>query len=105
MAAPLWSPSEERVKATNMYSYMTFVNERHGLNLNDYDGLYRWSINNIPDFWASVWEFTGIKASAVRLLQVRRVLLLHGTLSRAGDFPSRYLEDQALQVDGLSPVN
>ncbi|MFO7598398.1 MAG: acetoacetate--CoA ligase, partial [Candidatus Desulfacyla sp.] len=25
--------------------------------------LYQWSIDNIPDFWASMWEFAGIKAS------------------------------------------
>lgn len=64
MAAPLWSPSKERVEATNMYRFMTFLNEKHDQEFGDYDSLYRWSIDNLPDFWASVWEFVGIKASS-----------------------------------------
>lgn len=63
MATLLWSPSKERVKATNMYRYMTFLKERYDKEFTDYDSLYRWSIDNVPDFWASVWEFVGIKAS------------------------------------------
>ena len=29
----------------------------------DYDGLYAWSVSRIPEFWASVWDFVGIRAS------------------------------------------
>ncbi|PIP06049.1 MAG: acetoacetate--CoA ligase, partial [Syntrophobacterales bacterium CG23_combo_of_CG06-09_8_20_14_all_48_27] len=62
MTGLLWKPSEERIKNSNMYRFLLFINERYRLNLNDYDGLYRWSIDHIPDFWASVWDFGGIKA-------------------------------------------
>ena len=41
---------------------MSFINERYRQNFHDYDGLYRWSINNIPDFWASMWDFGEVKA-------------------------------------------
>ena len=64
MAVPLWSPSKERVKATNMYRYMNFVNGKYGRDLKDYDSLYRWSVDNISDLWASVWEFVGVRASS-----------------------------------------
>ncbi|MCP4680960.1 MAG: acetoacetate--CoA ligase [Desulfobacterales bacterium] len=63
MAKMLWEPSEERVKSTNMYRFMNFVNERYKQNFTEYTGLYQWSIENIPDLWESVWEFTEIKAS------------------------------------------
>jgi acetoacetyl-CoA synthetase len=46
-----------------MYRFMQVVNDTYGQQFTDYDGLYQWSIDNIEDFWATLWEFTGIKAS------------------------------------------
>ncbi|OQX25167.1 MAG: acetoacetate--CoA ligase [Desulfobacteraceae bacterium IS3] len=63
MAKLLWKPSEERIKRTNMYRFMNLINEKYGKNFSDYPGLYQWSVDNIPDFWASVWDFVGVKAS------------------------------------------
>jgi acetoacetyl-CoA synthetase len=63
MGELLWKPSEERAKSSNMYRFMTFINERHQQNFTDYEGLYAWSISHIPDFWAAAWDFLGIKAS------------------------------------------
>lgn len=63
MEVPIWEPSEERKRAANMTRFMDFVNERYGQSLNSYDDLYNWSVDNIPDFWASLWEFADIKAS------------------------------------------
>ena len=63
MAKLLWEPSEERIKQTNMYRFMQAVNEKYGKNFSDYDGLYQWSIDNIEDFWAIMWDFANIKAS------------------------------------------
>ena len=63
MAKLLWQPSEERIKSTNMYRFMMFINERYNKDFTEYAPLYQWSIDNIPEFWASMWEFAGIKAS------------------------------------------
>jgi acetoacetyl-CoA synthetase len=63
MAKLLWKPSEERVKSSNMYRFMNVINEKYGQNLADYGSLFQWSIENIPDFWKSMWEFGEIKAS------------------------------------------
>ena len=63
MADCLWTPSPERVKQTNMYRFMQVVNDTYGQQFSDYDGLYQWSINNIGEFWATLWEFAAIKAS------------------------------------------
>ena len=62
MAKLLWKPSEQRIKSTNMYRFMEFINERHNRNFTEYGSLYQWSIENIPDFWASMWDFAGIKS-------------------------------------------
>ncbi len=63
MGKLLWKPSEGRIKSSNMYRFMAFVNERHQLDFKDYDGLYAWSISELAAFWADVWDFVGIKAS------------------------------------------
>jgi acetoacetyl-CoA synthetase len=63
MARMLWKPSEERVKNSHMYRFMDFVNKKHQMNFTEYPSLYQWSIENIPDFWAAMWDFAGIKAS------------------------------------------
>ena len=60
---PLWVPSAAVVKRANMARFVEFVNRRYGKNLRSYNDLYQWSIDRIPDFWAAVWDFTGIKAS------------------------------------------
>lgn len=63
MARLLWKPSEERIKSTNMYRFMDFINEKYNKDFTEYESLYQWSINNISDFWASMWDFAEIKAS------------------------------------------
>ncbi len=63
MAKLLWQPSEERIKSSNMYRFMQFINDRYAKDFADYSDLYQWSIDNISDFWASMWELAEIKTS------------------------------------------
>ena len=42
---------------------MNIVNETFNQNFSEYEPLYQWSIENIPDFWACLWEFAKIKSS------------------------------------------
>ncbi|MBU4464109.1 MAG: acetoacetate--CoA ligase [Proteobacteria bacterium] len=59
----LWKPSEQRIKNSNMYRFMNYINEKYSRNFSEYNPLYQWSIENIPDFWESMWNFAKIKAS------------------------------------------
>ena len=63
MRTPLWIPSEERKQAANITRFIGLVNAKHHFNLDSYAGLYQWSVENIPDFWADVWDFGGLIAS------------------------------------------
>ncbi len=63
MKSPLWQPSEERRRSANMTRFMEFVNRRHGMTLGSYDELYDWSIAELADFWAAVWDYLDIRAS------------------------------------------
>ena len=63
MSKMLWQPSEERIKDSNMYRFFNYVNERHSTDFKDYESLYKWSVENIPEFWATFWDFADIKHS------------------------------------------
>jgi acetoacetyl-CoA synthetase len=63
MAKMLWKPSEERIKGSNMYKFMQFINGRHGTDFQEYMQLYRWSVKNIRAFWASFWDYADIRYS------------------------------------------
>ena len=63
MRKPLWVPNAEWIDKANITRFINFVNRTHGLDIGSYADLYRWSVDRIPEFWASVWDFTEIKAS------------------------------------------
>ncbi len=63
MRSPLWVPSEERKQQANITRFIEQVNAWYGLNISSYAELYRWSVESIPDFWAAIWDFVGIKSS------------------------------------------
>jgi acetoacetyl-CoA synthetase len=63
MAKQLWKPSEERIKNSNMYRFMNVVNNKYDQNFSEFAPLYEWSIENIADFWETLWDFSDIIAS------------------------------------------
>jgi acetoacetyl-CoA synthetase len=68
LAKLLWTPSEEVIQKANITRYIEYVSKRFGLGLDIlekgvYFRLYRWSVENIPAFWMSVWDFCGVAAS------------------------------------------
>ncbi|KAK4179683.1 putative acetoacetyl-coenzyme A synthetase [Triangularia setosa] len=60
-ASELWRHSDP--EGTQMWKFLQHVNSKYGLSLADYPDLYKWSVNNVADFWGDVWHFAGIKAS------------------------------------------
>ncbi len=60
---PLWTPSEERRSRANLTQFMAGLNRSHGLHLRSYAQLYDWSITEMADFWAAMWDYADIRAS------------------------------------------
>ena len=60
---PLWRPSPADSAQTEMARFMRWAGERHGRRFADYDELWRWSVEELEDFWADIWEFCGVRAS------------------------------------------
>ena len=59
----LWSPSDDRVKSSQMFRFLQNINAKYDLNLEGFSELHTWSIENKSDFWSSVWDFFKIIGS------------------------------------------
>ncbi|MDC0092728.1 acetoacetate--CoA ligase [Alphaproteobacteria bacterium] len=56
----MWSPSEERIKSSQMNSFMENINQIYNLNLTTFEELHEWSVSFKSDFWSAVWDFFNI---------------------------------------------
>ena len=56
----LWVPPPERVERAAITRYTRWLRERRGLRFDRYDDLWRWSVEELEAFWASLWDFCGV---------------------------------------------
>jgi len=59
----LWEPSEELKENANISRYMRWLEDEKGLSFDDYGELWEWSVVEIEEFWASIWEYFEVEAS------------------------------------------
>ena len=66
MTAPpvLWRPSAERIERATLTAYTRWLEQTRGLALPDYASLWEWSTTDLEAFWASIWEYFDVAASA-----------------------------------------
>ncbi|MEI7772712.1 MAG: AMP-binding protein, partial [Chloroflexales bacterium] len=60
----LWTPPQALQDASNMRAYMDWLAERRGLCMDTYDDLWRWSVDHIEEFWATLWDYFRIRSFA-----------------------------------------
>jgi acetoacetyl-CoA synthetase len=67
----LWEPSEDFKEAATLTRYMRWL----GRGFATYDELWKWSVTDVEDFWASIWDFFDVLASRPyeRVLSGRRM--------------------------------
>ncbi|MCI0666532.1 MAG: acetoacetate--CoA ligase [Methylococcaceae bacterium] len=56
----LWRPSQQRIEHANIVRFMKTLRATGTAEVDDYEGLYRWSIEHPARFWPSVRDFCGI---------------------------------------------
>ena len=59
----LWTPSREAVERANITKYTRWLEKRTGRSFADYPSLWRWSTENIEEFWESIWEYFEVWSS------------------------------------------
>ena len=60
---PLWQPSTERIRASNLNRFTRHLERELGITFADYQQLHQWSVDQPEQFWSQVWRFADIRAS------------------------------------------
>src|ERR671912_2082963 len=65
MSAPqvLWEPKEEFKVGTWLARYMRWLSDERGVHVTDYQALWEWSVEELEDFWESIWDYFQVSAS------------------------------------------
>ncbi len=58
----LWEPSAESVERSTMTRYMRWLATERGRAFDDYQALWEWSVRELEEFWASIWDFFEVRA-------------------------------------------
>ena len=69
MKTYLWKIDKEELGRTNLAHYSNFIKKNFKINLNNnFDKIWRWSINNNEIFWKSIWDFTKVKGKIGKII-------------------------------------
>ena len=62
MSSPklLWQPSKKAIAESNLTKYQIWLRDNNVIDTKDYHSLWNWSVNNIDDFWLSIWNYFNI---------------------------------------------
>ena len=82
MAAPLWSPSPDRIANARITAFTRALDLPTGAPPADYPSLHRFSVESPAAFWRAVWQFSGIDGD-----MGTRVLEPHARMQQARFFP------------------
>jgi acetoacetyl-CoA synthetase len=71
----LWTPPGDLRQTTEIGRYMNWLRDERGRDFPSYDQLWRWSVGDLEGFWASIWDFYGVRAHAPyeRVLGARKM--------------------------------
>ena len=59
--AELWRHRDP--KSTQMWDFMSIVNKKYSKKFRSYEDLYKWSIDDVSEFWEETWRYVGIRSS------------------------------------------
>ena len=59
----LWTPTPERYEASTMAQFARFIGETRELVFEDYNAMWRWSVDDLEGFWNAIWDFFDVRAS------------------------------------------
>ena len=82
----LWTPSQDQINQSLMSEFMVFANDHCHQSFSDYDGLYRWSIDEKEKFWPTLWDYCGVIGD-----KGERVLIDGDDMEKAQWFPDARL--------------
>jgi len=69
METYLWKINKEKLNKTNLALYSDFIKKNYKINSgNDFNKIWKWSVENPKIFWKSIWDFTKVKGDLGNIL-------------------------------------
>ncbi|HEX6234300.1 MAG TPA: hypothetical protein VFZ63_14325, partial [Jiangellaceae bacterium] len=53
----LWEPDPDQIARSRLAAFRRWLADERGLDLPDYESLWRWSVGEVEAFWTAVAEF------------------------------------------------
>ncbi|HTT31614.1 MAG TPA: acetoacetate--CoA ligase [Solirubrobacteraceae bacterium] len=63
--SPLWRPTADRQARATITQFLAWLGSEHGLSFDGYQDLWQWSVDELAAFWASVWDFYGLRSATL----------------------------------------
>lgn len=60
MTDPIWTPSRERIEASEITRFLGWLADKNGLKLPDSQALHQWSLEHPDAFWSAIWDHFGV---------------------------------------------
>ncbi|WP_422773329.1 acetoacetate--CoA ligase [Plantactinospora sp. WMMC1484] len=60
----LWTPPADVRERSRIGDYLGWLRRHRGLDLDDYEALWRWSVTDLDGFWRSIWDYFEVRAYA-----------------------------------------
>jgi acetoacetyl-CoA synthetase len=58
----LWTPPADVLDRARIGDYLRWLREHRGLAFADYQALWQWSVDDLPAFWRSIWDYFDVIA-------------------------------------------
>ncbi|MFP3901650.1 MAG: acetoacetate--CoA ligase [Acidimicrobiia bacterium] len=60
----LWQPPPDVHERSRIGRYMSWLASERGLGVGDYHELWRWSVDELDDFWRSIWDHFALESAS-----------------------------------------
>ena len=97
-----WKLNKEKLGKTNLFLYSNFIKEKYKCNFgNDFNKIWKWSVNNPKYFWKSIWDFTKVKGEPGNIFLQESDIFFRNKF-----FPDAYLNyaENLLKKDNDEPA-
>lgn len=58
----MWEGTEEFKKQANITHYMDWLKENKNMSFENYNELWKWSVDDLEGFWKSIWEYFPVES-------------------------------------------
>ncbi|MBI1225537.1 MAG: acetoacetate--CoA ligase [Bacteroidetes bacterium] len=56
----LWQPNKDFIQHSHLHQYLDWLAQNYNLKFQNYHAAWQWSVENIEDFWETVWKFFSV---------------------------------------------